>query len=406
MTLKQSPSAGANSRTDTAAGVARWGRRGAVGAVIGATALVGLAAPSQAAYSNTPTPTWGANGVVLTMASRGNVTYLGGDFTKLVNPATGASVPARHIAAINRTTGRPVKGFSASANESVQALALSPGGRRLYVGGDFSRLNGGQARHLAAISPVSGARIRSFAASVSGNVLDIIAGKNSIYIGGQFQLVDNAPRLKLAKLVASNGAVVSGWHPSVTGGVYALTTLAHRRGLVVVGRFSHINSQERRNVGAVNLDTGAPLAWHPQLFCNKGCPVFDVTASPRTVFVAIGGQGGTVTALNARTAKKRWADHADGDIQAVLYSGDDSRLYVGGHFDNHFTSVSGSVVRHQLAVVNPLTGATYGHFRPAFTRQFPGVLALLALPNNLLVGGGFSGVAGHSQPRYAQFRNQ
>ncbi len=400
---RSGPALGRRSSTSR---LGRATRRTAAGAVVASLALGGLAAPSQAVYVNRPTQTWGVNGTVYAVASRGNITYLGGDFTSLVNPANGATRTANGIAAIDRRTGRPVGGFHASANGTVRSLAFSPGDTRLYVGGLFDHLDGAVARRLGVISPATGNRLKGFAASVAGRVFDLLVDGNNLYVAGKFTQVDATGRSGVAKLDATTGALYQNWNPRLgRGRPVALTMLPHHRGLVLGGRFASVDSVARRNVAAVRLDTGAPLAWDPHLLCTKACPVLDLSASRGSVFVAIAGPGGSLTALSAITAARRWTDHTDGDVQAVLFSAGDGRVYVGGHFNTHFTSVAGTVVRHQLAAVNPRNGATYRGFQPAMTRQFPGVWALAAGPHNLMVGGGFAGVRGQAQPRYAQFAN-
>jgi outer membrane protein assembly factor BamB len=401
MMFTQDRADGARPRPRMPIRTARFGRRAAVGAMTAAVAVVGLAPVSQAAYSNRPTPTWGVNGTVYAMASRGNTTYLGGDFTKLTNPATGASRPAHGLAAIDRRTGRPVPGFSASTNGAVRSLAFAPGSNRLYVGGLFDHMDGAAVRHLGAVTP-TGALIRGFKGSATGGVFDLVVNSNSLYVAGKFAQIDGVGRSGLAKLNATTGAITQSWNPELGKGRPVALTLGPN-GLVIGGRFASVNGKARRNLAAVTLGSGATTSWSPRGDCPKGCPVFDVDASGTSIFAAIGGPGGALTAYNATTGAVRWSDHADGDMQAVSFSAAGNVVYVGGHFDKRFTSVSGSVVRHQLASVNPANGATVGRFHPALTRQFPGVWALISGPNNLLVGGGFRGVTGRVQPRYAQF---
>jgi hypothetical protein len=200
------------------------------------------------------------------------------------------------------------------------------------------------------------------------------------------------------------GRLVRAWHPIVHGGdVFTLTFSKSSGGLVVGGNFRALNSAARRDLGAVRLGTGRATGWRPKPRCPQRCPVLDVAASRVSVFAAIGGPGGTLAAYNSKTAVIRWADHGDGDVQAVKFSRLDDRVYVGGHFDPRFTTSAGDVVRHQLAAVKPGDGTPDRRFRPAVRPRVPGVWALIVQRNDLLVGGGFTTIGTHNQPGYAEF---
>jgi hypothetical protein len=51
------------------------------------------------------------------------------------------TTPRRNILAFSLSTGRLITTFTASLNAQALAVAASPDGRRLYVGGDFTQVN-------------------------------------------------------------------------------------------------------------------------------------------------------------------------------------------------------------------------------------------------------------------------
>ena len=63
--------------------------------------------PASAAYQQRARNAWVPNGTVYAMAKAGSTVYLGGDFTWLTNPATGATVARARLAAVDATTGAP-----------------------------------------------------------------------------------------------------------------------------------------------------------------------------------------------------------------------------------------------------------------------------------------------------------
>ena len=96
------------------------------------------------------------SGPVRSLVVSGSTLYVGGQF----------SSPRDRLASFNSVTGALNRGFSTTFHAfdtaAVHALALSPNGNRLYVGGHFDTVNGHLHRSIAAVSPSSGALDRSF----------------------------------------------------------------------------------------------------------------------------------------------------------------------------------------------------------------------------------------------------
>src|SRR3954453_11238622 len=100
---------------------------------------VASAMPSETADGG-----WGTNGRVSAIVYVGNVVVVGGTFTE-VHDAGGAglnSLPRNNIAAFDATTGEPLASWAPNLNGAVNALAVSPDGKRVYAGGAFSTVNG------------------------------------------------------------------------------------------------------------------------------------------------------------------------------------------------------------------------------------------------------------------------
>src|SRR4051812_7773261 len=113
--------------------------------------LVALqAAPAAAHQPSNPPPSTNAlpsavpsavtpnidDGAVWSVAQVGNTLVMGGSFTAI----GGVSHP--YIAAINATTGAIVPGFAASTNGQVYSVLPGPNDHTVYVGGDFTQVNG------------------------------------------------------------------------------------------------------------------------------------------------------------------------------------------------------------------------------------------------------------------------
>jgi hypothetical protein len=153
-----------------------------------ALVATGLALPAPAAtagaagpdsFSSDPNATWGTSpsespadsgsdraGKVLAVAEAGDRVFLAGEFTGLMPPGastnkarqdTAPVVPRRYLAALDVKTGALLD-WDAGVDGPVMALAVSPDGQRLYIGGTFRRVGstaatGSRRRTPAATSP-------------------------------------------------------------------------------------------------------------------------------------------------------------------------------------------------------------------------------------------------------------
>ncbi|MGH9011680.1 MAG: hypothetical protein ACRDYF_17815, partial [Acidimicrobiia bacterium] len=133
----------------------------------------------------------GRAGRVLAVAVSGGTVYLGGDFQAMSPPGskdTAALVERQHLAALG-DHGTTLADWNPNADKEVRALLAAPDGRRIYAGGTFSRIAGTTQSRLAALDPATGALdttfrppkpdavVRALALSPDGSVL---------YVGGDF----------------------------------------------------------------------------------------------------------------------------------------------------------------------------------------------------------------------------
>src|SRR3954471_5272912 len=116
--------------------------------------------------SGTASPMWQTNGTVEAVVVANGVVYAGGNFTQVRPPGTAASstqaVVRNRLAAFNASTGALITTFDANVNGSVRALAVSPDGSRLYVGGAFTSVRGTTRNRVAAVNPSTGALVAGF----------------------------------------------------------------------------------------------------------------------------------------------------------------------------------------------------------------------------------------------------
>ena len=134
-----------------------------------------------------PLPTVQIDGVVWSQKVVGNTVYVGGEFTT-ARPAGAA--PASTLCpgpTCWRTTcalGVLIDSWAPTTNGEVRVVTASPDGSRIYVGGNFTSVNGQTKNRIVALNPTTGAIIQSFAAVSDASVRAIVATDTTVYLGG------------------------------------------------------------------------------------------------------------------------------------------------------------------------------------------------------------------------------
>ena len=240
------------------------------GATFGAVA----AAPAQAAPLPTdqPTvtaealPTWQLNGVVWSTVVVGNTAYVTGEFSKARPPGTStgdpAEIAATNIFAFDVTTGNPVA-FSHSLNAQGLIIRASDDGSRLYVGGDFTTVDGVARSHIASFDLTqAGAPLTAMNARTDGQVRGLVPIGNTLYVGGNFRSANGQERSLFAAYDTTTGTINS-WAPVGDTGGYVFTMVAapDKSRIIAGGSFAAINGVDAYGMGSIDASTGATLPW-------------------------------------------------------------------------------------------------------------------------------------------------
>jgi hypothetical protein len=414
---------------------------------------VAAGAAGPASFSSDPNPTWGTSpsenpgdansdraGKVLAVAEAGDRVFLAGEFTGLMPPGASTNkarqdptpiVPRRYLAALDVKTGALLD-WDAGVDGPVMALAVSPDGRRLYLGGTFRRVGSAAQARLAAVDVATGAIDPTFRPpSPSAYVRSLALGGDKLFVGGAFVAVGTEPRSQLVAVDAITGELRGDWiPPENTGGhftghtgaaatddgshghVHDLKVTEDGKMLLVGGSF--LDWAGHKGLMALDTETAQPATWQPAL--DQGRPVYGLDIFPgdgKTIFVAAGGSGGTVEAFRPDAGRNPlWIHRVDGDATDVAATA--SRLYLVGHYDyvlgKNTTCGTGSctggndgdVVNHHISAFDPVTGAHDLSFTAQFnTPQGPEVAVVGA--DDLYVGGNFTKVNDLPHPGFVQF---
>ena len=125
-----------------------------------ASALPASAAPGPNVSAVVSPGSWQTNNTVWAIAPVNGDMYVGGRFTSVRppgDPAGTGEVASTYLAEFDASTGALVTSFTPTLDGQVTALAVSPDGSTLYVGGSFTHVNGSFRNHLAAFSTSTGA---------------------------------------------------------------------------------------------------------------------------------------------------------------------------------------------------------------------------------------------------------
>jgi hypothetical protein len=173
-------------------------------------------------------------------------------------------------------TGALIESFAPSLNAQALVVAASPDGSRVYVGGNFTMVNGQARTRVAAFDTATGALVPNFRPAANAQVRAIAATNTTVYLGGSFSAVGTAARNRLAAVSAGTGALLP-WAPQPGAGpttgnripnnptlnatpsrdVMSLVVAGSGGQVVVAGRFYTLNGVRATGVGALDGVTGA-----------------------------------------------------------------------------------------------------------------------------------------------------
>jgi hypothetical protein len=287
-------------------------------------------------------PTVQVNGVVWAQVTVGNTVYATGSFTS-ARPAgsvAGVNETARkNILAYDITTGKLITTFSHSMNAQGMVVSASPDGSRIYVGGDFTSVDGLARGHIAAFATATGALVTTFAPSANARVAAIAATSTTVYAGGSFTAVGATTRTRLAAFNVPNGALLN-WAPRADDNTVTAMVLSPLGKVIVGGRFSTLNSVSALGLGALDPVSGATLPWAANQRVQDSGASAGITSlrSDGTQIYGTGfvfGPGGNLEgtfAANPETGAINWLEDCHGDTYDSFSTGPVTYVVSHEHF--------------------------------------------------------------------------
>ncbi|MCK9899964.1 LamG domain-containing protein [Frankia sp. Cpl3] len=209
-------------------------------------------------------PTVQVNGVVWAQVVVGNTVYATGSFSaaRPAGAAPGTSeTPRGNLLAYDITTGTLIAGFTHTLNAQGRTITATPDGRRIYVGGDFTAVDGQGRNRIAAFNTVDGSLATSWGGGAAASVRALSATNTVLYAGGVYASAMGNTRSRLSAYDATSGALLA-WAPAAENGqVNALVVTPDHSRVIVGGQFSRLSGTAAAGLGAVDATTGAALPW-------------------------------------------------------------------------------------------------------------------------------------------------
>jgi PKD repeat protein len=316
--------------------------------LVGVQPAAADSAPADPTSPSTPAtvtadalPTPQIDGSVFSQVIVGNTVYAAGKFTK-ARPAGAAAgvneVPRSYILAYDITTGALSTTFAPVVDGQVKALAASPDGKRLYIGGAFTKVNGVNKYRLAALDPTTGALVTSWNPGTNATVNAIAAVGQNVYVAGVFSSIGKDTRTKAAAVTASNGTNLP-WAPQIAGGdVLAMVASPDGSKIVLGGSFSSVNGSAQPGYGLAMLDptTAANLPFQANDVVRNGggqAAIYSLSATAAGVYgsgYTFGGGGRLEGAFKSTwNGDLVWVEDCHGDTYSV--AANSTTVYIAGH---------------------------------------------------------------------------
>ncbi|GLY28696.1 fibrinogen-like YCDxxxxGGGW domain-containing protein [Kineosporia sp. NBRC 101731] len=201
----------------------------------------------------------------------GDTAYVAGKFRYVKHGADGEQIEQSYLAAFDVDTGEWREDFRPTLDATAWSLAASPDGTKLFVGGEFTNVNGvAQTEGVAALDPDTGAPVagwRAYAAyegTDTPNVRSIDVQGDWLYLGGRFNRVAGGTTMdapltlrSMARTNLTDGTPDGAWKPHVDGTVFELDASEQGDRVYLVGNFNNVNFSPSPMQGVVSTEDGA-----------------------------------------------------------------------------------------------------------------------------------------------------
>lgn len=379
------------------------------------------------------------DGRVEAIAIEGDRVYVGGTFTQIQDPLDGEILNQPYLFAYSKATGNIIRDFDPVLNKAVRALQTTGEGTGIFVGGNFTTVNGETNRRGLVKLDDFGDRVSGFSARVNKRVYTMDRSGTTLYIGGNFTTVSQQPVEYLAAIDTQTGALLPKINHDFSGvfstdrttgypSVDTIEVTSDDQLMVLIGNFQAIDGISRSRLAVLELGTQSVVStWNTNVF-DIQCPatkfpqyINGIDIAPDDSYFVTGTTGYRIVGNPACDSVNRFdfGDLTDSDARPTwtAYTGGDSVyevaatehvVYAGGHFrwfnndlsSNGRSAGPGAVERRGFAALDPLNGLPLLDWRSDRSPRGVGVFALEVEPEGLYMGDDTEFLNGFSHPRF------
>ena len=203
-------------------------------------------------------------------AEIGSTIYVGGKFLRVQHGPGGPTFDQPFLAAFDRGTGEWIPSFTPQLDGPVWKLEAAPDGSKLFVGGEFTSVDGqADTSALAALDPVSGAPVADWVGFVSrpSGSYDVRAMDIQgpwLYIGGNFTRISGGVGAdfkgpitdsRLGRMRLTDGQPDGAWKPSVEVAPQEIDASDRGDRVYAVGLFQTLNGVQLNPIRLAIMDT-------------------------------------------------------------------------------------------------------------------------------------------------------
>ncbi|MGO2660312.1 YncE family protein [Mycetocola reblochoni] len=311
----------------------------------GSPAVADTAPPSEgtpATVGAQSLPTTQIDGVAWTQAVVGDIVFVGGEFSS-ARPAgaeqgTNES-PRSNLLAYRLSTGELIDGFAPQVNGAVRTLEVSPEGDRLYVGGNFTSIDGANRYRFAVYNTATMKPVTSVQPTINSRVDDIAVTADRVYLVGRFTSMNRQARSGVAVMDRSSGELLP-WAPVPVNGIASSVAVSPDGATVALaGNFYSINRRANTAgfAGVSSADSTELRSWPiNRVVTNRGrnALVSNLSSDGGSLYGTASSYGvrsaleGTFR-LDWASGRTEWIADCHGDAYGIAAL--DGAVYVAGH---------------------------------------------------------------------------
>ena len=372
-----------------------------VGALLAIATIAAPRAEAQASFDDNRVDFGGVNGEAFSVRAVGDQVWVGGTFSQAFDPNLSSAHTRTNLAIFDFNTGH-VLPWTLNTNAKVKAIE-SDDESTVWVAGNFTQIDGQGATYIAAIDAFTGEILDSFNVNLNDEANALHYDQGWLYIAGEFLQVNGLNYRTLVRVDAFTGVLDTNFRPNPDAQVHSIDLFGDR--VYAGGEFEQVgtgaDAYDRRWVAGFDATTGQPAGPEfalPPL--NPGeashrAGVLRVHVSPNGDYLYTADKRNFVTQWDLDTGQELWDKRAQGDIQAIVATGDS--VYAGTH-DGFLESGD----ERLLFALNETDGSADNTFLPLMNAYW-GTRQLTISQGAMIAVGDFTTINGVSSPRMAVF---